>query len=76
MLGSRSFYALWHGMIFEFQDKRFRDWFINTSDAEYISSKDAYYNYDCRDFIKVSHHCYKKSKAWIERNRRYENELS
>ena len=70
MLGGRSFYALWNGMIFEFQDKAFRDWCINNGDAVFISSKDAYRSYDCRNFIKVSHHCYKKSKAWAERNRR------
>ena len=70
MFGSRSFYALWNNMIFEFQDKAFRDWFIDTSDAVFISSKDAYANYDCRNFIQVSHQCYKRSIAWTERNRR------
>ena len=70
MFGSRSFYALWHGLIFEFQDKAFRDWCIDNSDAVFISSKDAYANYDCRNFIRVSHHHYKLSKAWAERNRR------
>lgn len=76
MLGSRSFYALWHGMIFEFQNKAFRDWFVANGDAEIISSKDVYRSYDFRNFIKVSHHCYKRSKAWEDYKRRRQNELS
>lgn len=70
MLGSRSFYALWHNMVFEFQCKAFRDWFIKNSDAEFISSKDAYRLFRGHDFIKVDYRCYKLSRAWAERNRR------
>ena len=76
MLGSRSFYAVWHGMVFEFQTKAYRDWFIANGGADYISSKDAYAKYDCRKFIKVSHNCYKHSRAWAERNGRNKHELS
>lgn len=75
MLGSRSFYALWHGIVFEFQNKTFRDWFVANGEAEIILSKDAYRNYDCRNFIKVSYRHYALSEARKDYMRRKQNEL-
>ena len=47
-------YALWHGMVFHFEDKWDLDYFLAHADgAVRISFNEAYDNFDCRRFIKI-----------------------
>ena len=42
-IGSRTFYAEWHGMLFNFEYKRDRDYFVAHSiDAKIVSAVNAY----------------------------------
>lgn len=45
-IGSRTWYAEYHGMLFNFEWRRDRDYFIahSNGEAKVISSKDAYSN--------------------------------
>lgn len=36
-IGSRTFYALWHGIIFNFEARKDRDYFIDHSNGEAIT---------------------------------------
>ena len=76
-IGSRCFYAKWKDIIFEFAYKRDRDYFIDNSDAEYISSLDAYKQYPKDGFVQVYPSCMiganpdrkKRIKEWYENKR-------
>ena len=51
---SRTTYAFWHGIVFNFEHKQDRDYFIDHSDAEPISAKEVYdMDYKTRRLIQV-----------------------
>lgn len=51
-LGSRCFYASYNDIIFKFEDKRDRDYFLNHG-AKYISAKEVYSSGRILSAIKV-----------------------
>jgi hypothetical protein len=62
--GSRAFYAKWHDIYFEFQDKKFRDWFVEHSDAEVVRAQEVYDSGKYLDTVNLSHWMYRKSRAY------------
>lgn len=64
MLGSRSFYAKHGEIIYAFQDKVFRDWYIQNTDAVIISAKSVYNDYHCNT-VKINHHTFRKFKEFM-----------
>ena len=69
-IGSRTFYAVWRGIVFEFEAKRDRDYFI-AHGARYISAYDVYRLFHCHDCVRVESSC--KLGANAERKRRIKN---
>lgn len=75
-IGSRTWYAIWHGIIFNFEYKKDRDYFIVHGNAEILSAKEVYNMRGFTNCIKVN--CssslgsneYRKSeiKKWKMRN--------
>lgn len=51
---SHTTYAIWHGIIFNFEHRQDRDYFIDHSEAKVISAKEVYdMNYKTRKLIQV-----------------------
>lgn len=64
MLGSRSFYAKLGNIVYEFQDKAFRDWYVTHTDATIVLAKYVYRDFHCKT-VKISHHTFRKFKEFM-----------
>ena len=53
-IGSRTWYAILNGTIFNFEDKRDRDYFIAHGNAEVISAKEVYDMHGFTNCIRVN----------------------
>lgn len=77
-IGSRTFYAIWHGIIFNFEYKRDKDYFIaHIKGAHHISAYDAYKSGKLSKSIRVTSSTIDRKtgrreriKEWYENKRR------
>ena len=77
-IGSRTYYAEYHGIIFNFEYKRDRDYFVaHAKDAKIIAAKEAYDKNKLKFLGRIKVECSNRIGANPDRKRRikewYEN---
>ena len=78
-IGSRTYYAIWHDMIFNFEYIRDRNYFVDKAkDAKIISAYDAYKSHKmlnricitASDSLGANEERKERIKSWYENNKR------